>query len=330
MLLVTPRNKTLEAALSTERANRFAEVEKLSPDFLKKPEFKRQSQTENYDLIIFDQCIPESIPQANTLFVGRVPPLESWLQQASAEPLVGPQIIDWDRSHPLLNLIELGNVLIYSSYIVKPPAGGRVLVDSTDGPLMAIAPRDRFEDVVMGLEIVGRNDDGEYSYNTNWPRKLSFPSFWLNVLEYFTQAERATQSAQPGSVVELRVDSLADRLEVVLPDGTSREVAPEQPGRLVFHESDQLGTYEVLDGGKVVKRFAVNLFDREESDIALEVRQNDEDGVKVVDSIEIGFVDVAAQSPGMPVRKELWKPLLVLALVVLVLEWYIYNRRIYV
>ena len=50
----------------------------------------------------------------------------------------------------------------------------------------------------------------------------------------------------------------------------------------------------------------------------------------MVDSIEIGFVDVAAQSPGMPVRKELWKPLLVLALVVLVLEWYIYNRRVYV
>ncbi len=330
VLLVTPRNKALEAALSTERANRFAEVEKLSPEFLSKPEFKRQSQTENYDLVIFDQCVPETMPQANTMFVGRVPPLESWLDLASATPKLGPQIIDWDRSHPLLNLIELGNVLIYNSYVVKPPSGGRVLIDSTDGPLMAIAPRDRFEDVVLGLEIVGLNESGEFSFNTNWSRKLSFPSFWLNVLEYFTQAEDATQSVSPDSVVELRIDSLVDQVEIVLPDGTSRKVSTEQPGRLVFHETDQLGIYEVLDGDNVVKRFAINLFDREESDIALEVRQNGEDGVKVVDSIEIGFVDVTAQSPKTPVRKELWKPLLLLALVVLVLEWYIYNRRVYV
>lgn len=330
VLLVTPRNKSLVAALSTERANRFAEVESLSPDFLKKPEFKRQSQTENYDLIIFDQCVPDEMPQANTLFVGRVPPMDSWQEQSSAEPILGPQIIDWDRSHPLLNLIELGNVLIYNSYIVKPPAGGRVLIDSTDGPLMAIAPRDRFEDAVLGLEIVGRNENGDYSFNTNWPRKLSFPSFWLNVLEYFSQADEATQSASPDSVVELRVDSLADRLDVVLPDGTTSKVSTEQPGRLVFHETNLLGTYEVLDGNEVVKRFAVNLFDRDESDIALEVRQEGDDGVKVVDSIEIGFVDVTAESPSLPVRKELWKALLLMALVILVLEWYIYNRRVYV
>ena len=84
------------------------------------------------------------------------------------------------------------------------------------------------------------------------------------------------------------------------------------------------------DAEKIVKRFAVNLFDRPESDVALRVRQEGEDGVTEVDSLSIGYVDVAAQSPTTPVRRELWKLLLLAALVVLVVEWYIYNRRVYV
>ena len=330
VLLVTPRNNPLEAALSTERAHRFAQVEMISPKVVKTPEFKSQAQTENYDLMIFDQCVPEEMPAANTLFVGQIPPLKRWQQGASEQKLFGPQIIDWDRSHPLLNLIELGNVLIYDSYTVKPPSGGRILIDSTSGPLMAIAPRDRYEDVVMGFEIVGRDEQGNYSFNTNWSRKLSFPSYWLNVLEYFAEAQKGAPSYSPDSVVELRVNSLAEEFDVRLPDGETQEVAAEQPGRLVLHETGQLGAYQVLEKGEPIKQFAINLFDREESDIALEVRQEGEDGVKVVESIEIGFVDVDAQSPTAPVRRELWKPVLLLALVVLVFEWYIYNRRVYV
>lgn len=330
VLLVTPRNNPLEAALSTQRANRFAKVEMIAPQVLKTQEFKTQAQTENYDLIIFDQCVPEEMPQSNTLFVGRVPPLESWKAKASEEKTFGPQVTDWDRSHPLLNLIELGNVLIYDSFVVKPPAGGRVLVDSTNGPVMSIAPRDRYEDAVLGFEIVGRDEEGNYAFNTNWSRKLSFPSFWLNVLEYFAQAESSSRSVSPGDVVELRVNSLAEQLEVKLPSGASRTIRAKQPGRLVFTETDQLGAYEVQDNGETVKRFAVNLFDREESDVALEVRQEGDDGVKEVNSIEIGYVDVDAQSPTAPVRRELWKPVLLMALVILVLEWYIYNRRVYV
>ena len=330
VLLVTPRNTTLEAALSTERASRFAEIEKIDPSVLKKPEFLQQSQTDTYDLIIFDQCQPEVMPLANTLFVGQMPPLEAWRESAEPEPGFGPQIIDWDRSHPLLNLVELGNVLIYDSVVVKPPAGGRVLIDSTVGPVFAIAPRERFEDAVLGFEIVGRDENGDYTFNTNWSRKLSFPSFWLNVLEYFTQAERSSETFSPDSVVELRIDSVADQLEVILPDETSQQVATEGPGRLVFHDTSQLGNYRVKEGDNLIKQFAVNLFDRAESDVALEVRQEGEDGVKVVESIEIGFVDVEAQPPTSPIREELWKPLLLMALVVLVLEWYIYNRRVYV
>jgi len=330
VLFVTPGNNTLEAALSTERVSRLAAIETITPEALNLPKYQEQSLSEDYDLVIFDQCAPEKMPLANTLFIGRLPPLDEWKKESSSEKQFGPQIIDWDRSHPLLNLIELGNLAIYDSYVVRPPAGGRVLVDSTVGPIFAIAPRDRYEDAVFGFEIVGKNEEGATTFNTNWSRKLSFPSFWLNVLEYFARGDAVSRSVKPGRLVELRVNSTDEKLVVELPNGETREIDLEQPGRLVFHETEQLGVYEVRDSNGVVKRFGVNLFDRDESDIGLRARQEGEDGVTVVDSLAIGYVDVAAQSPTSPVRKELWKWLLLGALVVLVLEWYIYNRRVYV
>ena len=76
-LLVTPGNAALELALSTERADRLAKVEKMAPETLKKPEFATISQSETFDLIIFDQCVPETMPLAHTVFIGRLPPIKS-------------------------------------------------------------------------------------------------------------------------------------------------------------------------------------------------------------------------------------------------------------
>ena len=58
--------------------------------------------------------------------------------------------------------------------------------------------------------------------------------------------------------------------------------------------------------------------------------QDGDDGLREVQSLSIGYTDVEAQPSELPVRKELWKLLLMGALVVLVLEWYIYNRKVYI
>jgi hypothetical protein len=270
------------------------------------------------------------MPAANTMFIGGLPPLESWTAQQSKETVFGPQIIDWDRSHPLLNLLELAGIQIADAQLVKPPLGGRALVDTTAGPLASIAPRDRFEDVVLGFEIVGRNEAGERTFNTDWPRKHSFPSFWLNVLEHFSSGVEAQQTHRPGEVVELRMPPGTDTVSIELPDGSRVGVEVDSTGRVAFQETERLGTYQVYAKDMVVKQFAVNLFDRDESDVALRVREKGEDGLNIVENLAIGYVEVAARSPNADIRKELWKGLLLLALVVLILEWYIYNRRVYI
>ena len=335
ILLVTPGNNALELALSTGRALRLGKVDKVSLDLIGTPDFQRELQSETYDLVIYDQCAPKSadqMPLANTLFIGRVPPLADWEEKSSKERVGAPQIIDWQRGHPLLSLVELGNVGVVDSLIVRPPAGGKVLVDTTKGPIMAIAPRDGYEDAVLGFEIVGQTPEGDVAANTNWPRYFSFPNFCLNVVEYLAggSADGQNELIRPGQTAEIDLSERGEQATIRLPDGGTRTVETPATGKVAFHETDQPGNYEVLVGGKPAARFAVNLFDREESDIRLRPRQEGEGGLAEVASLSIGYDDVAAESSASPMRKELWTSLLLAALAVLVLEWYIYNRRVYI
>ena len=61
----------------------------------------------------------------------------------------------------------------------------------------------------------------------------------------------------------------------------------------------------------------MNLFDSRESNL------------DVAESIGISYTQLEAQKGLQSARKELWKWLLAAGLVLLVFEWYVYNRRVY-
>ncbi|MBI3839985.1 MAG: VWA domain-containing protein [Planctomycetia bacterium] len=318
-LLVTPGNDALELALGTESARELAEIEIGKPDILESKEYQRKSAAGYYALVIYDQCQPRDLPEADTLFIGRLPPGSSW---TAGPKTPAPQIIDVESAHPLMQLIELGNVKFAESLPLKPPAGATVLIDSDAGVLFAIAPRGGFEDAVLGAEIVGTNDEGERYANTDWPLRLSFPVFMLNALGYFggSSTAAATASVQPGHSITLRSSSTAETIEVRAPSGKSIGLKREKAETFSFSGTEELGIYQVEEPNQEPRRFAVNLFDSSESNI-----NPRPDG-----AIRIGYVKLNGESGWQGARRELWKTLLLGALGVLCLEWYIYNRRVYV
>ncbi len=347
VLVVTPGNVPLELVLGTARAKRLAKIEIVPSSSLASADYRREAESGAYDLIVYDQCAPESLPRANTLFVGRLPPGVNWGRREvasggadedevlAAEVVAGPQIIDWDRASPLLANVDLGDVAIADSLLVPPPPGGTLLIESTAGPIAAIAPRGGYQDAVLGFEIVGQGEDGSRTANTNWPIRASFPTFWLNALEYLATRgeEQESASVRPGGAVELRAPEGANRLTVVAPDGRETVVDRSERDSFTFARTDKPGVYQVRlgdsPGNAVIERFAVNLFDRAESDIGVRPTQDSESQTLRPADIRIGHVDVAASTDRAPARTEAWKLLLACALFVLLLEWYIYNRRVY-
>jgi hypothetical protein len=351
VLVVTPGNVALEVALATERAHKLGNIEFKAPDVLTTDAYKRDAESGAYNLIVYDQCTPTTAPRANTLYVGRLPPGRTWRggdkaagddaktaekgDKTSTEEALpktsGPQIVDWDRSHPVLASVELGNVEIADSIVLHPPPGATVLIDSTAGPIAAIAPRDAYQDAVLGFEIFGHGADGSRTANTNWPRMLSFPTFCLNALEYLAGGTEDSQlaSTRPGQPVELRTSGNVPELTVV--DPAKKEYAVRRTAQDVFQfqNTSQIGVYDVKRGDQVIERFAVNLFDRQESDVRVRPTQDGESSTIKPADIKIGNIDVQATLGRTPSRFEAWKIVLGCALFVLILEWYIYNRRVY-
>ena len=333
VLFITPGNIAIEQAIATARADRLGGVEIESPAILKSAEHKRLAASGAFDLVIYDRCEPEEMPRANTLFVGRTPPLATWVSEESEknDTVVAPQIIDWNRAHPLLAHIEMGNFDIVESLLLHRPQGGTTLIDAAEGPIAVVAPRDGFEDVVLGFAILVM-EDGRLQRNTDWINRHSFPTFWLNTLEYFVgQATGGSQSVRPGAAVELKPIAAASKeLVVVAPDGKRATLHRRGSEPFVFQATGETGVYQVFEAGQATDRFAVNLFDHAESDIRLRIGDSEETEQAAVAGIRIGNIDVAAAAGAAAARQELWRPILVLALLVLLLEWYIYHRRVYV
>lgn len=357
VLVVTPGNVALEVSLATKRAAKLAAVEFKMPDELTSDQYKKDAESGAYSLIIYDQCAPTTMPRANTLLIGSVPPGPTWhggkkkpaddkdkAKEAPKDDVAKdapkdeaptkvnePQIVDWDRSHPILASVELANVDIADSIVLDPPPGAAVLIDSTAGPIAAVAPRDAYQDAVLGFELFGKAKDGSKTVNTNWMRRLSFPTFCLNVLEYLAGGTEDSQlaSTRPGRPIELKTTGNAPELIVIDPAKKEHTLRRTAQDMFQFQDTSQLGVYDVKRNDQVIERFAVNLFDRQESDVRVRPTQS-EDGKTVQPAdIRIGNIDVAATVGQTPSRTEAWKFLLACALFVLILEWYIYNRRVY-
>ncbi len=323
VLFVSPGDIALFKAFSTAHAGEITKLETAEPAVLATQRHKDLAAAGAYDLIVYDQCAPETMPEANTLFVGRLPPLPEWRPAGEPAPTAnGPQIIDINRAHPIMHLIELDDVLIGECMILAAPRGGTVLADSDQGPIMAIAPRGGFEDAVLGFEIV-HTEGGQQRPNTTWVRgKLSFPVFCLNVLQYLGGRRTAgsDESIAPGQSITFTAETPGAKLVVHGPGGLAKTLAGSQQGTYYFQDTEQTGDYEVHEQDRVLGRFAVNLFDQAESDIS----------VRAESDIPIGGFHIAGRTHWAPARRELWKILLFSALVVLLLEWYIYNRRVYI
>jgi hypothetical protein len=318
VLLATPGNEALRLAMATEEVVRVADVALAAPADLETKEHRELAAAGYFDLIIYDQCAAKDMPRANTLCIGRAPPLDTW---SLAEQEVMPLIIDVDRVHPLMQYVELGNVTLLEGSAVRAPPGGSTLIDSDIGALLSIAPREGYEDAVMGFEVMGTDDAGRTEPKTDWPIRRSFPVFLMNVVRYLggVSDSASTASVRPGQPVTLRTESPVTSVRVRSPNRRETEVYREAQNTFVFTDTNQLGVYDVLEGKQKspASHFAVNLFDSRESDL------------KPRDVLQLGHDEIHAQRGLQPARKEWWRWLLLAGLVVLTFEWYIYNRRVY-
>jgi len=329
VLLVTAGNRYLVDTLQTPTAAERAEVTVVTPTEAKADPVTREVRAGRFDLVIYDNVRPESTPEANALYFGTLPPGPAY---ANSKPIEQPVILDWDSGHPLLQFVrDLPTVAILKAVNVEPPAGSTKLIEGDKGTLAFIAPRQGFSDTVVAFPLM----DGE-KFNTNWYRNISFPLFLFNSLQFLGNARESSgdEIHSPGQPVVLRAEAAKDKIKVTSPANNTESLSRTPQGTYIDNQTDLTGLYHAQWDPDGMLAFAVNQFDARESDLA--TRGLVPEGINPTSTraesykIKIGYNPVAGTSRPRPSRKDWWKPLALMALGVLLLEWYIYNKRVYI
>lgn len=312
------KNQFLEAFFEEAANQKIVSLTYLEAGDLKDDrKYTLRAQQGAWDLVVFDRCAPEKaedMPFANTFFIDALPP--PW-KRAEMPTMKYPRVRGWATRHPLMRgLTGLQDIDIAEAFQFNlkdprvPVRTPRLLEIDRENAVLFTLPRRSFTDLIMTFPLL--NDKGQW--NTFWPLKISFLLFLRNVV--FTLGNvRGDESLQPGQLKLIYPDTPVTQIQVVDPAGKTHTLDRGARSFFSFDHTDRIGVYPILWGGSRQRVFTVNLFDSQESN--LEPRQEFQIGAEKV------VMDKARRQP-----HDLWKIVAVVAVGLLLLEWYLYNQRI--
>ncbi len=294
VLLVTPDNPFLENALAVDEK---VDLTVVAPD-------QYEPGVMDYTVIIFDRYNPSTLGDGNYMFI--YPPKTGAIWQIG-ESLETPIITEWERDHPILRHVHLDNVQITEAYQVRVPATASVLVRSFGDPLLIVEEGQNRRIVFIATDTL----------KSDLPLRIAFPLIVANTIQWFQgKSEIEEYHLQTGEVLKKWIDEAAtvESVTVVGPVGESWEI-PVEKGELLFDETSTVGFYE-LKIGENEEVWAVNLTDLAESQI------HTAEGVADLLEEEELVLSSSALLNYPP-----WVYLILLAVLLSAVEWFLYQRR---
>lgn len=301
-LLITSGNLFLEQVLRT-----LPDLNVFAGD----PRFGVPRQA--FDLYIFDGYLPPVLPDGDLLLIN--PPENTSLftigdvLSIETNPLAlqNPRV---RRDDPRLTFVDVSALNLRAfRQITAPWATPAIEVDG--GPLLLLGEQDGREIAIFTFDL--RDSD--------LPLQIAFPILMASLIDWFTpqQIVNAPEDLRVGGSITLTLPPEATAARITLPDGATR-IFPNDRPQMIFAETEQAGLYrvDVLTGEAVIESasFAVNVFSPDESAITPQ------------ESIIVGDAVVTQAVEEEIGQREFWPLLALLALLVLLIEWFIYHRRL--
>lgn len=293
----------------------------------------RDGRADRYDVVVLDGTLPAPMAAGapapgRYLIMGAVPePPFGVLDKGETGP---DAVLDWSRTHPVLRDVVLDGLRIGRGRAVEVPEGSSavVLAQTPQSPAILELSSPEARAILVPFDVA----------QSNWPFDVGFVVFLASAVDYLS-ADSAAAAEQggaqrqfvPGQVLTTRLPAGVENARLLAPEGApSVDLAPAADGSVAYGPVRRAGVYrvrwegrpgptDVEDGGRASRVFAVNLLDPPESDVA------------AAETLPLAsrVTEASARGPNTTVR-ELWPWLLVAALAVMVLEWWVYNRKVHV
>lgn len=315
VLLVTEDNLFLENVLQT-----------LAVDYSTMTGDQYESASENvittdqrsaFDVVMFDRHTTDRLPRGNYLFWGAVPKIEGVL---AGETVDNEIIFDWDETHPILRHVAVETIDPIRWIDLTLPRDAVSIMEGRRLPVMSYLTRDGSQFLISAFSLIGEDELGRRFRNGDWVASADFVVLVQNMVQYLSSniATQSKRGVSPGEPVTLPIPQDVETVEITGPDGVVHAIPAARYQTIHFARTRQVGTYTINPGVAGSDVFTVNLFSETESDVA------------PAKTLTLGASNVNAQAGVVPINKPAWTYFLVALLVMLLLEWIVYNQRVFV
>ena len=279
-----------------------------------------QIQTSDYhglgdnDILIFDQFVPDPLPEGNIVFLNPIGGLPFMPIQKNRQPI---QVIDQHPTHKVMRDVSLIDLEVKASLQAQLPLWGIPLVETSQTPLIWLGEHGNQKMVVFAF------DPFDFDVSNFAASIPSAPILMSQCLEWLGAATSPIQPdlVRTGEPVKIWIEhpNEVEKVIVQMPDGTPRELQTQE-AQIVFTDTTQIGVYTIFVDGEPLGRFAANLLNPQESNLS---------PPQLADNPNMGINTGQMRSDLPEVSREIWAYAAFLALLLLVVEWWIYhqNRR---
>lgn len=358
--LVFPPAKRLSVALVTAKGDSFfvrsvlegLTLNKLDRMTVGEYELKLASgKAGEYDVAVFDNCLPRitpadgqgdaapGLPPGRSLVMGQVPLIRGGAagkaSDVAAKPAPpgggGPGLVDdgpgdqaiivnFVRDHPALKHASLDSLIISKSRKVSVglDAPVQVLASTQDGPAILEVTDGPTRAIVVPFDPA----------QTNWPLDPGYILFIAESIYYLTDTGIDARMVKPGSTLAETLPPGAKDVRLTLPDRTPVNLIAAGDGSVSYSPVRSIGIHtiswvgesrptDLLTDGRARRPIAANLLDPDESDIPART------ALAMAREVVQDSSNASAKA-----RKQLWPWLLLAALGVVMLEWFVYNKKV--
>ena len=347
VLLVTNENPFLQKVLSVD--------EKLDLSIMTPEEY--ESNAKDALVVVFDRFSPTTLGDGNYMFIyppktanpsneGGTNPIATW---NIGEALETPIITDWERTHPILRHVHLENVVIGEAYEVTPPSTAQILARSFESPVLFTDVTPKRKIVFAALNIL----------ESDLPLRIAFPVIIANTIQWFQQSEGIQEyHLHTGEVLRYKIESQSTPdtqanqeedtpsenpqkiLKVNGPGDNSWDVAIDND-EILFDHTLHAGFYELTFSDKpaadnedesTVNNENESTTDNEVANDqkqvwAVNLSSETESHIGIADGIEDLLTESDVLGGSSIFRYPPWIYLVFFAVILSVVEWFLYQRR---
>ncbi len=301
VLLVTPGNTFLELFLSRLPTYK---VSKVAPT-----NYESLTTKDSFDLYIFDAFMPEKPPPGGMFLIS--PPTSAFL------PVVGsintPAFARLEQD-PVLRYTDMTSISIRQAKQYDLPGWARVVASGSEGTPLVVAGDRQGQRIVL---LTFDTHDSDIGLSTAWPIFLVNTLGWLQPIGALDQVTEIN----PGEPISFNVTNPTDEISVQPPNNAGVQILKPTSGVASFTDTGRTGIYNVLRkqtaAGKtntLNENFVVNLY----SPLASNIKPLDDLGLQGTITTGTG---ASAKSD-----REFWQPIAVAALLILMVEWWIFYQ----